>query len=65
MLFFFIFSLISLDLKIDEIGRQKFSKRIERYGVGWYTSGHSLIDEEDDEEYLKVYLHADHDFENK
>lgn len=41
------------------------SNKIDKYGVKWYMSALSKVSEDNGEEYLAVYLHAEHHFLRK
>ena len=41
------------------------SNQIDNYGVKWHLSARSNVDKDDGEEYLNIYLHAEHHFESK
>ena len=42
-----------------------YSNPIDMYGVIWYISAGSQVDEDDGEEYFDVNLHAEHAFEKQ
>lgn len=51
---------------MDEVERStKVSKRIDKFGAEWFISVKSQSNETDGEEYLNVYLHAEHTLEHK
>ena len=53
-----------LDFKIDNLVDYK-SNETDKYGVKWFVSAFSYVSENDGEEYLGIYLHAEHQFECK